>query len=238
MFDRDYLYFYDRVLGEQRSSIDAALVVRLFAIKPGMRILDVPCGEGRIAGRLARHGCDVVGVDQSELFLEIAEQRWPSVSFVRADMRQLAFEGEFDAVVNWFTSFGYFDRTENDEVLVGFARALRPGGRLLLEMLNPARLARLMELTGGESAVVTERGTDLMVDRVSYDSVEGFSHTDRFLIRDGHVRKLHFSLEQVPAPQLVERLHDAGFAEVRLFGRDGTVFEPDGSRLIALAERT
>ncbi len=124
-----------------------------------MRILDVPCGEGRIAGRLARHGCDVVGVDQSELFLEIAEQRWPSVSFVRADMRQLAFEGEFDAVVSWFTSFGYFDRTENDEVLV-------------------------------------------------------------------------------PAPQLVERLHDAGFAEVRLFGRDGTVFEPDGSRLIALAERT
>ena len=140
-------------------------------------------------------------------------------------------------MVNWFTSFGYFDRDGNDAVLAGFARALRPGGRLLLEMLNPQRLAKLMELSGGASAVVTERGEDLMIDRVTYDPDEGFSHTDRFVVKDGRVRKLRFSLEQVSAEELVERLRQAGFPEVKLFGRGGTPFEADGLRLIAVAER-
>ena len=93
MFDEDYLYFYDQVLGNERSASDAALVATLLAVEPGMRVLDVPCGEGRIAGRLAERGCEVVGVDQSDLFLGIAEQRWPDVRFVKRDMRELGLIG-------------------------------------------------------------------------------------------------------------------------------------------------
>ena len=73
--------------------------------------------------------------------------------------------------------------------------------------------------------------------RVTYDRAEGFSRTERFVVRDGRVRKLEFRLEQIPAPQLVDRLRAAGFQEVRLFGQGGEEFEPDGRRLIALARR-
>jgi SAM-dependent methyltransferase len=237
LFDEDYLYFYGEVLGPERSEADAELVTRLLSLHPGSRVLDVPCGEGRIAGRLARRGCEVVAVDAAERFLELAREQWPAVKFQRGDMRELAFESEFDAVVNWFTSFGYFDRQTNDSVLRGFARALRPGGQLLLELHNPGRLERLVELAGGSSASVMERDGNLVVDRITYDRVEGFSRTERFVVRDGRVRRLEFRLEQIPPQELVARLRDAGFEEVRLFGQGGVEFEPDGRRLIALARR-
>ena len=109
LFDDDYLYFYADVLGAQRSDADAALISDLLSLRPGMRVLDAPCGEGRIAGRLAQRGCDVVGIDATERFLELARDRHPRVAFDRRDLRKLEYEDEFDAAVNWFTSFGYFD---------------------------------------------------------------------------------------------------------------------------------
>jgi SAM-dependent methyltransferase len=237
LFDEDYIHFYAETLGDERSGADAELIVRLLSLRPGMRVLDVPCGEGRITGRLGQHGCDVVGLDSSRLLLARASDRWPDLRFELGDMRRLLYDGEFDALVNWFTSFGYFDRETNDLVLAGFARALRPGGRLLLDIHNPGHLAELMRLSGGRAGVVSERDGDLMVDRVSYDASDGYSLTERFIVRGGQVRKLEFRLEQVPAPQLVERLQRAGFGAVRVLGRGGGPFVPDGPRLIALAER-
>ncbi len=237
LFDEDYLFFYADVLGDERSDADAQLVARLLSLRPGTRVLDVPCGEGRIAGRLAGLGCEVLGVDSSEPFLALARARYPRVAFKHGDIREISYEREFDAVVNWFTSFGYFDRATNDAVLAGLARALRPGGRLLLELHNPTRLARVSELTGQSIAALAERDGDLMVDRIRYDAAERRSHTERFIVRHGRVRRLEFSLEQVPAPQLEQRLRGAGFREVQLFGRDGAPFDPDGPRLIAVAER-
>ena len=235
IFDDDYIYFSAELFGPERSDADAELIARLLSLESGTRVLDAPCGEGRIAGRLARRGCDVVGVDNSERLLALARERYPEAAFEARDLRALRYAHEFDAVVNWFTSFGYFEPETNDAVLAAFARALRPGGRLLLDMHNPWHLARLLEPGGGSSAYVVERGDDLLIDRASYDQATRRSRTERFIVRDGHVRKLEFSLEQVPAPQLRRRLRRAGFNDVTLFGAGGTPFEAGGRRLIAIA---
>ncbi len=66
LFDDDYLYLYSEVLGDERSDSDAEVVARSLALAPGMRVLDVPCGEGRIAGRVALLGCEVLGLDSNE----------------------------------------------------------------------------------------------------------------------------------------------------------------------------
>lgn len=238
LFDEDYLYFYAATLTGEHCDREAASIIRLLELAPGTRVLDVPCGEGRIAGRLARHGCDVVGIDLNEHFLGLARERHPQAVFEHGDMRALADRGEFDAVVNWFTSFGYFDAATNDAILAGFARALRPDGMLLLDLQNPDRIARLAAPAHGTFAAVTERDGDLMVDRVRYDPDEGYSHTERFIVRAGNVRKIEFSLEQIRAPLLTRRLRRAGFGEVRLVGRDGEPFGPDSARMIALARRS
>jgi SAM-dependent methyltransferase len=237
LFDEDYRYFYGDLLDDDRSDRDTELIWRLLAPQPGARILDVPCGEGRITGRLAARGCSVIGIDSNDLFLGAARERWPAVSFLRRDMRELEYVQEFDALVNWFTSFGYFDTATNDRVLAAFARALKPGGKLLLDLHNPERLRRLLTLTGGNSAMLVERDGDLLIDRVSDDRVAGFSRTDRFIVRAGRVRRVSYTLEQIPPDQLVQRLRTAGFTDVRLFGRDGVAFTDDGPRLIAVAER-
>ena len=236
LFDDDYLHFYAGMISE-RSDADAELIARLLELEPGMRVLDVPCGEGRIAGRMAQRGCEVVGVDYTVAWVELAREQYPEATFELGDMRELAYEAEFDAVVNWFTSFGYFDPDTNDDVLARFARALRPGGRLLIELHNPWRLQRLLEQAGGSSAYVVGGDGELMADRMTYDAETRRSRTERFIVRDGQLRELEFTLEQVPGPELAKRLRRAGFAQVQLFGEGGSAFGPDSRRLIAVATR-
>src|SRR4051812_17159963 len=164
----------------------------------GAEVLDAPCGHGRIANALAARGFRVTGVDYAELFLERAraEAAGP-VTYRRQDLRELDDEARFDIVVNWFTSFGYFDDAGNADLLARFHRALRPGGRLLLELHN--RDAVVRRFSDRPTFVgLMETGDDLMIDRVTLDALTGRTETDRFIVRDGRVRRAHFSL-RVPA---------------------------------------
>jgi SAM-dependent methyltransferase len=78
-----------------------------------MEVLDLACGHGRIANRLAARGARVTGLDATPLFLDLARRdanaRGVDVDYLEGDMRTLPWTGRFDRVVNWFTAFGYFD---------------------------------------------------------------------------------------------------------------------------------
>ena len=110
-----------------RTAADVAFLHRALPLPDFRRVLDVPCGEGRLVRALAARGYDVTGVDR-------AEELSPAI--VR-DLRDLdGLPEDFDAVVNMWASFGYFDAVENERVLASFARRLRPGGRLVLDVHN------------------------------------------------------------------------------------------------------
>jgi SAM-dependent methyltransferase len=239
LFDEDvYDHFYDDVL-EQSSDAQARLIAALGELQAGTDVLDVPCGTGRIAVRLAKMGCRVVGVDRSERFIARAGERpgGQDVRFEVGDMRALSYEAEFDCVVNWFTSFGYFDASTNRAVLRAFRRALRPGGRLVLEQRNPVLVRRAVDAGGGSTAHVVDRGLDLLVDRVRIDGDR--LRAERFVVRDGRVRKLEFALEILADQALGAALHAAGFTDVQFFDESGQ--QPpgaDSTRLIAVARTT
>jgi SAM-dependent methyltransferase len=233
LFEEDvYDHFYGDGL-EQGSEAQALLIARLAELRSGADVLDVPCGDGRIAARLARLGCRVVGVDRSERFIARAAQRPEDVRFEVGDMRALRYQAEFDCVVNWFSSFGYFGAATNRAVLRAFRQALRPGGRLVLEQRNPVLTQRAVDAGGGSTAHVVDRGLDLLADRVRIDGDR--VRVERFVVRDGHVRKLEFSLEIFTDVVLTSALHDAGFMEVQFFDADGQPFRPESDRLIAVA---
>ena len=119
---------------------DADVIWQALSLSPGERVLDCPCGDGRVGVHLAERGALVTGVDLNPRFIARATERFASAGIaaeLRAeDMRRLSTPEPFDAIVNWFNSFGYFGIEDDFEVLSRFASALRPGGRLLIEAPN------------------------------------------------------------------------------------------------------
>ena len=131
---------------DEGGEAEADALRKILRVRKGQRLLDAPCGAGRVAHPLARHGVEVVGIDLRRTFVDRARRRFRRDG-VRADlrcldMRSIDFENEFHAVCNWFNSFGYFSDDENADLARRFARALRPGGRLLIDQLNRERILR------------------------------------------------------------------------------------------------
>jgi SAM-dependent methyltransferase len=151
-------------------------------------------------------------------------------------MREFAAEGEFDRVVSWFTSFGYFDDETNQALLTGWRRALRPGGKLLIEHQNRERFLRAIATSlDGRPVALVERGDDLLLDRTSFDVASGRTHTERISVRDGRVRRYRFSVRTFSFTELRGRLLGAGFSRVEGFGRDCQPLTLDSARMIAVA---
>ena len=142
-FDEDYLYFYEELLTPERTAAEVELVWKLLELEPGLELLDLACGHGRIANPLAERGVRVTGLDATPLFLELARadaaERGVEVEYVEGDMRSIPWTDRFDRVLCWFTSFGYFGDEENRQVLAEAYRALEPGGLLAIEMNNLLR---------------------------------------------------------------------------------------------------
>jgi len=143
-FDDDYLRIYRPKMTPERTGAEAAFIAGALDAPAGAELLDLGCGFGRHALALARLGYRVTGLDFNERYLGIAAAdaaaAGVAVEWRQGDMRALPFAGAFDAVYSFFTSFGYYGDAENEQVLAGVARALRPGGRFLVDMVNRDRI--------------------------------------------------------------------------------------------------
>jgi SAM-dependent methyltransferase len=176
----------------------------------------------------------VTGLDATPLFLDLArrdaEARGVAVEYVEGDMRAIPWTGRFDRVVNWFTAFGYFDDDDNRKVLAQIVRALKPGGRAGLELLNRDLIVREFQ-----PARVNERDGDMMIDRSQIEPLTGRISTERIIVRGGEVRRFPFFVRMFTFTELRDWLLTAGFTAVDGFGEDGTPLTPTSRRLIVTA---
>jgi SAM-dependent methyltransferase len=239
-FDEDYLYFYAAAQTAERNEREAALLAGLAEVAPGMEVLDVPCGFGRIANRLAARGCRVTGLDASPLFLARARADAAAlgvaVEYVAGDMRALPWAGRFDRLVCWFTSFGYFDDATDRRVLAGFRRALRPGGRLVLDHANLARLVRAQPSAAAPAmGLFADLGDEVVLFRTRYDLPTGRIEYERLVVRGGRVRRYPFSVRGFTFAELRDWLVQAGFARVEAYGSDGGPLTLDSPGMLAVA---
>jgi SAM-dependent methyltransferase len=115
---------------------------RHLELPPGARIWDLACGKGRHSMALSARGYRVTGTDLSKNSISEANSKANGqAEFFVHDMREAFRENHFDAVMNLFTSIGYFDDF-NDNFLVfkNVATALRPGGRFVVDFFNPEKV--------------------------------------------------------------------------------------------------
>ncbi|MCJ7645339.1 class I SAM-dependent methyltransferase [bacterium] len=134
------------LLPDEKGEEEARFIKKALRLRKGQRVLDAPCGAGRITFHLAGAGCAVTGVDLRPQFVNRARRRFREEGlqgrFRVMDLRSLDFEEEFDGIFNWGGSFGYFSEKENLELLRLYARALSPSGRLLIDQVNREYILR------------------------------------------------------------------------------------------------
>jgi SAM-dependent methyltransferase len=250
MYDEDYLYFFAApgdlsvfaahgpvVPGTGSSGAAVAeLVWRLLDLRPGLSVLDLACGHGELANRLAARGCQVTGLDSSVVFLDRARAdaaaAGVSVEYVAGDMRQIPWTGRFDRVINWSTAFGYFSDTTNRAVLDGIVRVLRPGGQLAMDLDN---LTTFLASYCPSRVVAARENGDMLVDRYHLDALTSRFEAERTIIRGGRTRRVNFVKRLFGFPELREWLLAAGFTAVSGYGEDGRPLAADHQRMVVVA---
>lgn len=238
-FDADYVALLRDTspLRQTRRQVD--FIVRSLRLSAGARILDIPCGYGRHAALLARRGYRVVGVDLSGAMIAEARRRWtarPNLRFIREDMRRLKPTGDFDAVINMYTSFGYFSPRENVAALGRMARALKPGGLILIDHRDPghdARLPQRLWYPAGPHRYVLE-------DR-RFDRRTNVTRSAWLIVPAGRPRVIRKTtrFQEFTLPQWRRMFRAAGLRFVKAYsGYDGRAYRPVSKRrLIVVGAR-
>jgi SAM-dependent methyltransferase len=233
----DYLHFYVNSLSDEITSLQVDFLVSQMALSSPMKILDLACGHGRHANRLAQLGHQVTGVDIMPGFLKIAGQEAKKlgldVTYLKGDMRHITFPNQFDRVILMFTAFGYFSDEENFLVLKNIARALKPGGLFCFDTHN-----RDVFLKGFLPFIVVERGKDLLIDRNSFDTTTGRFINKRIIIRNGRRKDAPFFVRFYNFNEISGLLKKAGLPVQAVYGDWHTKpFTSDSRRMIIIAKK-
>lgn len=239
-FDDDYLKIYGPQFTEERTRSESAFIAEALGAPQGAALLDLACGIGRHAIAMARRGYRVTGVDFNPRYLEIAaaeaRRAGVAVEWRVADMRQLTFRAEFDAAYSYFTSFGYFSDAENERVLANIGRALKPGGRFLIDMMNRDWL-----LTHPQQRTWTQRDDGaLLMEEVRLDLRCSRVVSRQMLIQPhgGVEVTKEFDLRAYTCAELTALLARHGMQVSDVWGgADRGEYSSDSRRLILLAER-
>jgi len=220
------------------SPAEVEKIVSLLGLRPGARVLDLCCGVGRHSLELARRGFRVTGVDRTQRYLEQAsgqaDKEGLKVEFVRDDMRTFCRPDAFDAVINMFTSFSYFEDPEEDrQVVVNVYRSLKSGGAFILETIGKEVLARIFL----ESDWHEENGILVLQER-KVSKNWGWMENRWIMLKDNKRTEFKVTHRLYSATELAAVLAGCGFAQVDVYGDlSGSAYDHTARRMILVGRR-
>ncbi len=239
-FRTDYLNVYGHLFSAERAEKEIAFAEKVLQLKTGALLLDLCCGQGRHCVPLAARGYQVTGLDLNPSYLDLAQQaaKAANVRFetIAADMRQIPFQSRFDAIVNMYSSFGYLEsETEDLKVLESIAGALKPGGRLLLDMLNREwAVANYIQNDWHSGADGT-----LYIERRDLDLTSSRMHVSFIIIGPGGDRRdsIGHHIRLYTLTETTRLLDRVGMSVTNVFGGfDGESYAIDTRRMIIVAQ--
>lgn len=203
----------------QAATKEVEFLVKQFNLPHGATILDVACGTGRHSKCFAQSGYDVIGIDINPLLLSIAEKNCQDVSakFEQADMLELSrFYGKFDVCVCLFSSFGYFDTDQkNESVLHEMAKTLRPGGTLVIHLIDREWLMSIFSPVS-----ISETETEFQLEARMYDSKTHYNEVHSIVVNKNTnlAKRYYHKMRLYSSGEMLSLLQSAGFSDVQIFG--------------------
>ncbi len=251
-----YSYFFDELYyetyrvfeTEERNEKEAKLIIELLNLEPDMRVLDLGCGYARHAVYIAKQGIKVTCFDNSKYLLNIARKRIQKfkvkdlVEIIEGDMRyDISYNEEFDAIYMFFTTFGYFDDSDNEKVLENISKALKPSGKFLLDTINLHRVSYQAYVNGGSWNTWYKAGEYYVLEETKFDVTNGYLYTNRLFYKEGKgiVDSRAFRLRIYPYWELRRMLEMVGLKVKRTLGSyRNDEYNITSPRMIIVAEKT
>jgi len=245
-FGYEYLELYaHRDAAEARADVQA--LVDLLSPPKDEPLLDLCCGACRHLLVLREMDfSQLVGLDLSAELLQVATRKLADadtesgqashqVELVRSDMRVIPYENHFATVLSLFTSFGYFcEDEENQAVFEAVYRALKPGGRFLIDYLN--RDYVISHLVERDEKALPDRHIQNV--RCLTESCRRVEKTTTVTTKSGVKHEFQESVRLYSPAEMVAMLRAAGFAYIHCYGSlDGQACGPESKRLIVIAEK-
>src|SRR5262245_3610163 len=211
-----------RMFPEEQTQAEAAFLKEALALGPGSRVLDAPCGYGRLSLALAAEGCHVTGIDIAPELIDEARQAATSrnlpASFERRDMRDLPWTDHFDAAFCCGNSFAYFEEDGNEAFLQEVHRSLKPGGRFVLETSFLVEIIYAMGQAGQMGRRWFPFGDQFFLHESSSDPFAGKQTSNYLLIKNGQMERKQALYQLYTLRELLRLLAQVGFVGVEVYG--------------------
>lgn len=234
VFDKEYIQFSSNYLTAERTQHEVNNIVANFSDEHISEILDLGCGTGRIAIKLAERGYRVTGVDWNKTAINLAKENDNKslVNFIHEDYHELNYKSKFHCVLSWYTSFGYFSDKENNELLNRVFSALKSDGLFILDHPNRDRV-----LGKFQKDIVEEYNNAIMIDERTFNPLNGFLYQNRTFIINGEIRRLQYKIRLYTPSEFISILTLTGFRDVVVKDEKNEDFNIDSKRMVIIARK-
>ncbi|NBG66495.1 class I SAM-dependent methyltransferase [Acidiluteibacter ferrifornacis] len=212
-FDSHYYHLLYQSRDEKEAHQFIQRLIGRFALKKGLKIIDIACGKGRHSKFISTLGFDVTGIDLSAESITYAQKdENKNLHFARHDMREVFRPNYFDVALNLFTSFGYFEsEEENKKAIQAMADNLVRQGHLVIDFLNVKKVIKTLP--------VKEQKT---IENITFN-IEKFlanGYITKEIAFDDEGRAFHFTeyVKNIQLHQFQEYLNLSGLEIIHTFG--------------------